>query len=93
MNKYDLLLNYSNPQEVINKGRKMGYNVYISTRKNKKYQVERPDGKFVHFGLIPYQDFTFTHDERKRQLFINRNKKWANADPYSPAYLSYNLLW
>ena len=93
MNKYELLLDYSNPQEVINKGRQMGYNVYISTRKNKKYQIERPDGKFIHFGLIPYEDFTFHHDERRRQLFRNRNRKWANADPFSPAYLSYNLLW
>jgi hypothetical protein len=93
MNKYDLLLDYSDPEEVINKGRQLGYQIYISTRKNKKYQVLRPDGKFVHFGLLPYEDYSFHHDDARRNRFRNRNWRWADADPFSPAYLSYWLLW
>ena len=93
MSKYNLLINYSNPEEIIRKGQQMGYNIYISTRKNKKYQVERPDGKFVHFGLLPYQDYSYHKNTLRRNRFRNRNWRWATADPYSPAFLSYWLLW
>lgn len=93
MSKYNILSIYSNPSEVIRKGHQMGYDIYISTRKNKKYQVLRPDGKFIHFGLIPYEDYTFHKNNIRRDRFRNRNRRWANADPYSPAFLSYHLLW
>lgn len=93
MNKYNLLMDYSNPHEVLEKGFRMGYQIHISTRKNKKYQVLRPDGKWTHFGLIPYEDYTLHHDEQRRNSFRNRNHRWADADPFSPAFLSYHLLW
>ena len=67
--------------------------VYISTRKNKKYMVKKPDGKMIHFGEIGYQDFTGHQDEKRRENFKNRNKKWANAKKWTPAWLSYHILW
>jgi hypothetical protein len=90
MNKLE---DYSNPKVVLKKGKKMGYKISISTRKGKKYMVENPDGKMVHFGAIPYEDFTFHQDEKRRQSFLSRNRRWKDADPYSPAYLSYHILW
>ena len=38
-------------------------------------------------------DFTKTNDEKKRKPFRNRNWRWAHAEKYSPAFLSYYLLW
>jgi hypothetical protein len=87
---------YSNPQEVLRKTHKyFGRNteLYLSTRKNKKYMIQNKDGKFIHFGLYPYQDFTKHKDKTRRDNFIKRNAKWANADKYTPAYMSYYLLW
>ncbi len=67
--------------------------VYISTRKNKKYMVKKPDGKMIHFGEIGYQDFTGHQDEKRRENFKKRNKKWATAEKWTPAWLSYHILW
>lgn len=55
--------------------------------------IEDPNGKMIHFGLYPYEDFTKTKDKQKRDAFRSRNHKWANADKYSPAYMAYYLLW
>ena len=63
-----------------------------STRKNKKYMVFH-DGKWSHFGQMGYEDFTKSGDEKKKKAFRNRNRKWLLEDKYSPAFLSYNLLW
>lgn len=90
MNK---LIGYSDPREVLKKGKKLGYKISVSTRKDKKYQVKTPDGKMVHFGASNYQDFSHHQDEKRRQSFLKRNWRWATQDPYSPAYLSYWLLW
>jgi hypothetical protein len=87
---------YSNPQEVLKKVHKYfgrDTDLYLSTRKNKKYMIEDPNGKMIHFGLYPYEDFTKTKDKQKRDAFRSRNHKWANADKYSPAYMAYYLLW
>ena len=68
--------------------------VYPSNRKNKKYMILNPNnGKFVHFGLLPYMDYTKHLDKVRREKFRNRNWRWAEAEPYTPAYLSYYLLW
>jgi hypothetical protein len=90
MNK---LIGYSDPREVLKKGKKMGYKISVSTRKDKKYMIENPDGKMVHFGAMGYQDFSHHLDEKRRKSFQSRNWRWKDADPYSPAYLSYHLLW
>jgi len=67
--------------------------VLPSTRKASKYMVERPDGKMIHFGAAGMADFTKTKDEDRRKRFRQRNAKWADAAAYTPAYLSYYLLW
>jgi len=65
----------------------------ISPRKDKKYRVYDPNGKAVDFGQMGFQDHTLTGSENKRRLFRARNHKWKNAPKYSPAWLSYWILW
>ena len=66
--------------------------IQLSTRKYKKYMVS--DGKkLIHFGYFEMEDYTKHHDEKRRELFRKRNHKWAMAEKYSPAWLSYHLLW
>ncbi len=45
------------------------------------------------FGDLRYADYTKTKNKLKRDSFRNRNKKWKDADKYTPAHLSYYLLW
>jgi hypothetical protein len=66
--------------------------IYFSTRKNKRYMVEH-DGKWVHFGHPDYENFTDHGDLERRRLFRARNWRWKDAPLYSPASLSYYLLW
>lgn len=88
------LKQFSNPQEVYNKGRQYGLTVYLSPNKNKKYAIENPiTHKLVHFGQMGYQDATFHKDPIRIAKFKKRNAKWADAEPYTPAWLSYYLLW
>jgi len=88
---------YSNPQEVLKKLHKYfgkSTDLYLSTRKNKKYMILNEEGnKFIHFGEMGYIDYTKSRDKSLRKTFRQRNHKWANAEKYSPAYLSYYLLW
>jgi hypothetical protein len=84
---------YSDPTLVLEAGRNMGYIIAVSTRKDKKYMVLRPDWKWVHFGQMGYADFTKHNDEKRRDSFWKRNWRWASADRYTPAYLSFHLLW
>jgi hypothetical protein len=65
---------------------------FRSTRKNKKWMVEH-NGKMVHFGDSRYLDFTQHGDLERRRLFRIRNARWKDAPLYSPASLSYFLLW
>ena len=51
------------------------------------------DGKKIHFGDLRYADYTKTKDKQRRENFRNRNKRWANADKFTPAHLSFYLLW
>ena len=88
---------YSNPQEVLRKIHKYlgkDTDLYLSTRKNKKFMILNPNtNKMVHFGQMGYNDFTKTNDNQKRDNFRRRNHKWANADKYTAMYLSFYLLW
>ena len=76
----------------------LGNNVklYPSTRKGKKWMIERPDGKRVHFGSSAYQDFTQHQDKERRYNYLARSSKirgnWNN-DKYSPNMLSREILW
>ena len=67
--------------------------LYLSSSKNKKYMVYNEDGKKIHFGDLRFSDYTKTKNKLKRDSFRNRNKKWKDADKYTPAHLSYYLLW
>ena len=88
------LLQFSNPAVVIAKGKKLGLDVMISKRKDKKYSFKNPiTNKLINFGQMGYEDFTLHKDEKRRQAFKKRNAKSANAPKYSPAWASYNLLW
>lgn len=88
---------YSNPKIVLKKARKLFGNdvmLELSARKDKKYKILNPEtNKWVHFGQMGYEDFTKHKDENRRELFRKRNHKWADKYEYSPAYLSYHLLW
>ena len=88
------LLQFSNPAVVIAKDKKLGVDVMISKAKDKKYAIRHPTtNKLVNFGQMGYEDFTKHKDEKRRQNFLSRNAKWAKAKPYTPAYLSFYLLW
>ena len=86
----------SNPELVLKQLEKYygdEVDLYLSTSKNKKYMVFDEDGKKIHFGDLRYVDYTKTKNKLKRDSFRNRNKKWKDADKYTPAHLSYYLLW
>lgn len=97
--KYTELLKYSNPKQVAQNAIKyFGKHVpvYISTRKNAKYMILGPDSKFVHFGLMPYKDFTKHKDTNRQYRYLqkamNIRGRWYQ-NPYSPNSLAINLLW
>ena len=99
MSKKNIIYKYSNPPEVYRLASKyLGKKVKIglSTKKNKKYMVTRPDGKIVHFGQMGYEDFTRHKDKIRRKNYLTRSRKirgnWK-SDKYSPNNLSINLLW
>jgi hypothetical protein len=89
-------MHYSDPIQVHKLALKLlgkDYDILVSTRKDKKYMVKSPDGKYIHFGQMGYQDYTKTNDNRKRELFRKRNAKWAKQDKWTAGWLAYNLLW
>lgn len=94
MNKEKQLKLYSNILIVQKKAKKLGLNpVEISSRKDKKYMIHDDQGHVKHFGAMYMSDFTKTHDKDKQKAFQQRNHMWADAPEYSPANLSYSLLW
>ena len=94
--KYEDLIKISDPYTVFTKFKKIypiNSEIKISTRKNKKYMIHDTDkGKWFHFGST-MTDYTRHGDKQRRINFLRRNKKWADADIYTSAYASYNLLW
>ena len=94
MTKLNDLYLISDPDEVNKRAYDLGLNeVHPSSRKDKKYMVF--DGhKMVHFGAYPnYEDATKHKDKKRIDNFKKRNHKWKDAPKYSPAWLSYYLLW
>jgi hypothetical protein len=92
----DRICEVSNPEAVLKQLKKYygdKVDLYLSTSKNKKYMVYNEDGKKIHFGDLRFSDYTKTKNKLKRDNFRNRNKKWKDADKYTPAHLSYYLLW
>lgn len=93
------ILLYSNPTKVEQNAEKyFGKHipVELSTRKDKKYMVKDPTGKYVHFGQMGYQDYTKHKDETRRKNYLNRSKNikgdWKQ-NKYSPNNLAIHLLW
>ena len=66
-----------------------------STRKDKKYMVER-HGKYIHFGSLLHEDYTKHKDEDRRLNYLKRATKikgdWK-TNAFSPNFLSIILLW
>ena len=77
LNKLKELRNFSDPNYVMNKAKMMGLNpVHESSRKDKKYMVF--DGnKMVHFGQMGYYDWTYDHDEERRNRFKKKELEMA----------------
>jgi hypothetical protein len=92
-NKLKKLYEYSDPEEVNRKAMLLHLNeIHPSSRKDKKYMVF--DGhKMIHFGQMGYEDYTYHGDLKRKQNFRKRNIKWGYASKYSPAWLSFYLLW
>jgi len=99
MSKKNTISKYSNPHTVyrlaskyLGKTAKIG----LSTKKDKKYMVTRPDGKIVHFGQMGYEDFTKHKNKTRRKNYLARSTKikgnWKK-DKYSPNNLAIHLLW
>ena len=73
------LVKISDPKEVYRKFLELGYdkytNIYVSTRKDKKYMVIHPiTNKKVHFGST-MEDYTKHKDDIRRKSFLTRKKK------------------
>jgi hypothetical protein len=97
LKKDDSLFEWSNPKiaqkkafEILGKDAIL----YKSDKPDKKYKYYNPLlQKYQYFGQMNFQDFTKHLDEDRRNRFLNRNKKWANAEPYSPAFMAYYIIW
>ena len=91
-------LNKYSDFKTVNDNAKRLYNkeVFLSTRKNKKYMIMNDDKKWIHFGQLGYEDFTKHLDEQRRELYLKRASKlkgdWK-TNIYSPNLLSIVLLW
>lgn len=96
--KYHELIQYSNPKIAQkNAYDYVGQELYISTRKDKKYMILNPEtNKYVHFGQMGYQDYTIHKDDTRRGNYLNRSKSikgnWED-NAYSANNLSRNILW
>ena len=91
--KLDELRLYSDPEIVAQKAQQLGLNpVHESSQARKKFMVFNGE-KMVSLGQMGYQDYTKHGDKKRRDNFRKRNHRWASAPRYSPAWLSYNLLW
>ena len=94
MDKYEQVSKVSNPHEVMKRGKALGVVVYLSNSKKHKYAFYHPEThKVVNFGAIHYEDATLHHDPVRIAKFKQRNHKWSTADPYTPAWASWNLTW
>jgi hypothetical protein len=97
--KSEEILKYSTPSVVFKKAKEyLGKNVEIkiSTKEGKKYMVLAPNNTWVHFGQMGYEDYTKTHNDKKKKNYLARATKmkgdWKN-NPYSPNNLSIHILW
>lgn len=100
ISKDNKIWEFSNPEKVLRKAKQyLGSNVEIklSTNPPKKYMVYNPQkDKWIHFGLLGYEDYTKHNDPIRRHNYLTRTAfmrgNWKN-DKYSPNNLSRNILW
>lgn len=67
--------------------------VLPSTRKDKKYMIRDPSGKYIHFGQKGYADYTGHKDPVRLANFQKRNARWSKSPAYTAGWLAYHLLW
>lgn len=93
--KDEEIYKYSSPEQAKKMLKKYYGNIelYTSSRKNKKYMVLDPNGQWVHFGQMGYEDYTKHKDKIRRKNFQSRNFKWQFEPPYTPSHLSWYILW
>ena len=98
-NKKIEILKYSNPNKALNnaiKYLKKDIVMGLSTKKTKKYMVQRPDGKWIHFGEMNFEDFTKHNDNKRRLAYLKRTENikgdWKK-DKYSANNLARAILW
>lgn len=80
-----------------------GYKIYVSNRKNKKYDVYKNDKYVLSFGdsnmqhykdRLGYYSYLDHNDKKRRVNFKNRFKKLiAENDKNKPTYWSTKYLW
>jgi hypothetical protein len=99
MTKYDELIKYSTPSRVYKNAKEYfgkDVKIYISNKPTKKYMLQDPTGKWVHFGQMGFQDFTKHMDKERQYRYLKRamgiKGDWYK-NPYSPNMLAVNLLW
>lgn len=85
------------PTKTVN-GIKVNYEK--STRKDKKFMTITPEGKTIHFGQSGSQTFLDHKDRIRKEAYQKRHSAIKLKDgtraidkKYSPAWLSYNILW
>jgi hypothetical protein len=90
---------YSDPKQVARLSKKYfgkTLKIQLSSRKEKKYMVQTPSGKIVHFGQMGYEDYTKHKNKTRRKNYLRRSGKirgdWAK-DKYSANHLARKLLW
>jgi hypothetical protein len=98
MNKEIEILKWSNPAQVKQNANKYFSNdvpIYLSNRKDKKYMLQNPDGKWIHFGQIGFKDGTLDDEDREKRIkrFKSRNARWANSPKWAASSLAFHLLW
>ena len=97
--KRGLVEQYSNPvKALLNAKKYLGKDtqLFISNKKDKKFMIQDPDGKWVHFGQIGYEDYLKHGDEARRKNYLKRTENmrgnWRD-NPYSANNLARNILW
>ena len=72
----------------------MTYYLSASTRKDKKFMIETPNGKIIHFGAYGYADYTIHRDDERKERYIKRHERREDWDnPETAGFWSYWLLW
>jgi len=95
--KSDEIWKWSNPKTALQNAKKIyKKGIYRSTKKDKKYMIQDPDGKWVHFGQMKYEDFTKHGDQTRRENYLKRASgmkgNWK-SNPYSANALAMRILW